>query len=476
MVEVARRVLREHGFEPEVPAALEHAPRAHEPAGTRDLRQLPWSSIDNAESRDLDQLEFAEPVGDAIRLLVAIADVDAYVPIGSPIDRHAAVNTASLYTGVRVFPMLPEALSTGRTSLLPGEDRLAVVTEMLVRADGSLDEDATRIYPARVRNHAKLIYEEVGAWLEGRPHIAPPPTEVLADQVRLQDTAAQRLRELRHERGALDLETIEARPVARGGRIVDLELASKNRARELIEDVMIAANSATARYLERAGRTSIRRIVTRPKRWNRIVDLARAAGTELPAEPSARALSAFLLARRRADPTRFVDLSLAIVKLLGPGAYAVQRASDADYGHFGLAVDDYQHSTAPNRRYPDLITQRLLKAAAAELPSPYRDDELEDAAAHCTERENAARTVERTLRKIAAAVLLAPRVGEEFDGVVTGVADKGTFVRIVRPPAEGRVVRGEHGLDVGDRVRVRLLATDADRGYLDFAALPPPGR
>lgn len=473
LVAIARRVLRDHGFAPDPPPELESSIRAGDPfEGARDLRHLPWSSIDNAESRDLDQIVVAEPVGDAIRLWVGIADVDAYAPRDSPIDRFAALNTASLYTGARVFPMLPEALSTDRTSLLEGEERPAVVTELVVDEDGAIDEDRIRVYGARVVNRARLVYEHVGAWLDGAPGAEPPPSATFAAQLRLQDLAAQRLRGRRFERGALELETIEARPVARGGRVVDLELARKNRGRELVEDTMIAANSATARFLELRGMSSIRRIVTRPRRWDRIAGLARAHGGELPAEPSARALSEFLIARRRAEPERFIDLSLSIVKLLGPGAYAVQRASDPDYGHFGLAVDDYMHSTAPNRRYPDLITQRQLKAAVWDAPSPYSDDELVAVAAHCTERENAARTVERTMRKIAAAVLLAPRIGEIFHGVVTGVAEKGTFVRISRPAAEGRIVEGEGGLDVGDRVRVRLVDTDAERGFIDFAALP----
>jgi VacB/RNase II family 3'-5' exoribonuclease len=470
LAEIAERVLRDNGFEPELPRELAADLPARDPIeGARDLRALPWSSIDNEESRDLDQLEVAERAGDAIKLLIGIADVDALVPLGSPIDRHAAVNTATLYTGVRIFPMLPEELSTDRTSLLPDEDRLAVITELLVDADGTLVDDATRIYTARVRNHAKLVYERVGAWLEEAGGDAPP-TKVIAEQVALQDEAAQRLRRRRYEHGALELETIEARPVARGGKIVDLEVARKNRARELVEDLMIAANSATARFLERRGMSTIRRIVTRPKRWDRIAALARGYGWELPDEPSARALSEFLIARRHADPARFVDLSLAVVKLLGPGAYAVQRATDPDYGHFGLAVDDYMHSTAPNRRYPDLVTQRLLKAAVHDQASPYTDDELREVAAHCTERENAARKVERTMRKVAAALLLSSRIGEVFEGIVTGVASKGTFVRITRPPAEGRVVRGEHGLDVGDRVRVRLVDTEPRKGFIDFVA------
>lgn len=470
MREVARRVLTENGFRVDAPRELDRTVARAQLADARDLRALPWSSIDNETSRDLDQLEVAERLDDgAIKLAIAIADVDAFVPQGSPIDDHAAANTLSLYTGVQTFPMLPALLSEGESSLLEGEERLAMVTEVVVRADGSVAEDHTQIYQARVRNHAKLVYEEVGAWLESGGD--PPRDEAIQQQVLLHDEAAQRLRERRFDRGALELETIEARTVAKGGRVVDLELQHKNRARELVEDLMIAVNSATARYLETRGSSSIRRVVRAPKRWERIVALAAELGTTLPAQPDRRALSDFVAKRRRADPLRFADLSLSIVKLLGPGEYVLQRPADPDIGHFGLAVDDYAHSTAPNRRYPDLVTQRLLKAAIAGARAPYSDDELLALAAHCTERENAARKVERTMRKVAAAVLLSSRIGETFDAIVTGVAPKGTFARLLRPPAEGRIVKGEHGLDVGDTVKVKLVDTEPMRGFIDFVAL-----
>ena len=469
MREVARRVVRDNGFTIELPDELAASIPAEDPrAHARDLRRLAWSSIDNAESRDLDQVEVAEALPDGtLRLWIGIADVDALVPRGSPIDRHAALNTTTLYTGVETFPMLPEVLSTGRTSLLEAQDRLAVVTEVVVGPDGVLDDAQTQVYVARVTNHAKLVYERVGAWLEGN---GPPPADPrIAAQLRLQDEAAERLRRRRHEHGALELETVEARPVTVDGRVVDLVLTHKNRARSLIEDLMIAANGATARYLEARGIASIRRVVRAPRRWDRIQELARAVGTTLPATPDSRALADFLAAQRIAEPARFADLSLSIVKLLGPGAYQVQRPGDPDQGHFGLAVDDYAHSTAPNRRYADLVTQRLLKAAAESSASaPYSDDELVAIAAHCTEREDAARKVERTMRKVAAASLLSSRIGDEFDAVVTGAAAKGTFVRLLSPPAEGRVVSGERGLDVGDHVRVRLVATEPSRGFIDF--------
>ena len=472
MVAIARRVLRDNGFTADLPAELAATVAAHDPhEAARDLRGLAWSSIDNAESRDLDQIEVAEALpGGAIRVWVGIADVDALVPRGSPIDRHAAINTTTLYTGVEIFPMLPEVLSVGRTSLLEGQDRLAVVTELVVERDGAIDDRQTRVYPARVVNHAKLAYERVGAWLEG--HGPTPAAARIVEQLRLQDEAAQRLRRLRHDHGALELETVEARPVTAHGRVVDLELVHKNRARELIEDLMIAANGATARYLEQRGVASIRRVVRAPRRWDRIQDLAAGLGATLPDAPDPRALAGFLAERRRIDRARFADLSLSVVKLLGPGAYQLQRPGEPDQGHFGLAVDDYAHSTAPNRRYADLVTQRLLKASAATAACPYRDDELVAIAARCTERQDAARKVERTMRKVAAASLLSSRIGDTFDAIVTGAAAKGTFVRLLHPPAEGRVVSGEHGLDVGDRVRVRLVATEPSRGFIDFEATP----
>ena len=470
MVQVARRILQENGFEPDEPAGLEATipPQpAIEPA--RDLRGLPWSSIDNADSRDLDQIEVAEQLADgAIRVLIGIADVDALVPKGSPVDRFACANTTSLYTGAKIFPMLPEVLSTDRTSLLAdGRERLAVVTELVVERDGALDGRAA-VYIARVVNHAKLVYDRVGAWLDGNGE-PPDGGDAIAAQLRLQDQAAQRLRAHRFEHGALELETIEARPVVEAGEVVDLAVERKNRAKELIEDLMIAANETTARYLERRGVSAIRRVVRTPKRWGRIVELARGYGAELPAEPDARALAGFLAARRRADPLRFADVSLAVVKLLGPGEYVVQRPDAPELGHFGLAVENYAHSTAPNRRYPDLVTQRLLKACTAGAAPAYSDDELAQIAAHCTDRENAARKVERTMRKVAAAELLSSRIGETFDAIVTGAADKGVFVRLLRPPAEGRVVRGERGLDVGDRLRVTLVDTAPEHGFIDFA-------
>jgi len=471
LVAIAYRVLRENGFDPDMPQGIERSiPREDPVAGAEDLRDLPWSSIDNHDSKDLDQVEYAEALDNgAIRMMIGIAAVDALVPRGSPIDRYAWQNTCTLYTGVHIFPMLPEELSTDRTSLLEDRDRLALITEFVVHEDGSLDESSTKIYPARVRNHAKLVYEHVGAWLEGNG--SAPDNKIIAAQLAMHDSVAQRMRRRRYELGALDFETIEARPVTRDGKIVDLEVTHKNRARELVEDLMIAANGVTARYLEARNYSSIRRVVRSPKRWDRIIEVAANLGFQLPAEPKASALSDFLTERRAKDPERFADLSLTIVKLLGPGEYVLQRATEPDVGHFGLAVDDYAHSTAPNRRYPDLICQRLLKAACSGEPQPYTDEELLELAAHCTERENGARKVERTMRKVAAATLLSDRIGDEFDAVVTGASPKGTYARLFRPPAEGRVVRGEKGLDVGDKIRVKLVDTEPTRGFIDFVAI-----
>jgi exoribonuclease-2 len=472
----ARRAVLELGFLPDFPpdaeaqvATLEHT-APPDPPGAEDLRGLLWSSIDNPESMDLDQLEWAEARPDgSVRLLVAIADVDALVPEGTPLDRRAGANTASLYTGAAVFPMLPRPLSEDLTSLLPDVDRLAVVIDYRVLPDGSVTEGAVR--RARVKNHAKLSYPEVGPWLQGDAPIPPRVAAVagLQEQLRIQDRATRALRAARERHGALALRTLEPRPVMSDGRVLDLETIPDSRSRELIEDLMVAANGVMARFLDGAHRSSLARVVRKPKRWDRIVSLAQGLGTALPAEPDGVALSRFLQQQRARDPLHFPDLSLAVVKLLGPGEYVLRPAGESSPGHFGLAAHDYSHSTAPNRRYPDLITQRLVKALLTGAPPPYTDGELDGIAQHCTVMEAATRKLERLMRKVIAALLLHDRVGQVFDGLVTGVTEHGTFVRLLKPPAEGRVVRGEKGMDVGDRVRVRLLSTDPERGYLDFA-------
>jgi len=477
----ARRVAEERGFDLAFGSDVEREVAAlappQIPSDLKDLRGLLWSSIDNEESRDLDQVEFAEQVGgggggaaggNAIRLLVAIADVDVLVPKGSAIDAHAQRNSTSLYTGVATFPMLPEALSAGLTSLLPDQDRIAIVIENVVERDGTVRHfDAFR---AVVRNKAKLVYEDVGAFLEGSTKGAPIPAP-LVPQLELQREAAKRLKAQRHRAGALEFETIEPRPVTKNGKVVDITVTLKNLARDLIEDFMIAANIATSKFLEAHKSSGIRRVVRRPERWNRIVDLAQEHGGSLPAEPSSQALANFLAQARAKDAVRFPDLSLSIVKLLGRGEYALDVPGKDPGGHFGLAADDYSHATAPNRRYADLIQQRLLKAVLTGQPQPYSDAELSALAAHCTEREDEAQKVEREMRKIVAAQLLGDRVGQTFDAIVTGASKKGTFVRLFRPPAEGRVIIGERGMDVGDRVKVRLVHTNPEQGFIDFEAV-----
>jgi VacB/RNase II family 3'-5' exoribonuclease len=473
---IARRAMTERGLEPEFPPealaeAAQLGPDVEDgDASIRDLRDRLWSSIDNDDTRDLDQLEVAEPLaGDATKLWIAVADVDALVRSGSAIDRHARANTTSVYTAARTFPMLPERLSTGLTSLNDGEDRLAIVIEMTVTADGSLD--GADLYRARVHNKAKLAYDSVAAWLDGNGPMPPRMAAVagVEEQVKLQDQAASRLRRLRHEHGALELETRETRPVIVNGVVTDLREERKNRAKELIEDFMIAANGATARFLDAHGLPTLRRVVRAPARWPRIVELAATFGEHLPAEPDSKALNQFLEKRRAADPEDFPEVSLSVVKLLGSGEYAVDPPGPEVPIHFGLAVRDYTHATAPNRRYPDLITHRLLKAAFHRRPAPYSMDELEEIARHCTLQEDAAAKVERQVRKSAAALLLEDRIGQWFDAVVTGANEKGTWVRTARHPVvEGRLERGAAGLDVGDRVRVRLISTDVERGFIDF--------
>ena len=473
---IALRAMVDNGFQPEPPPAVARelaAAAAPAQNGVRDLRRLLWSSIDNVTSKDLDQIEVAEAMVDgAIRLRIGIADVDALVAKGSAVDAHAGENSTSVYTGVSVFPMLPDVLSTDRTSLVEGGERLVVVTDMEIARDGTVRR--SEIYRALAVNHAKLDYESVGAWLEGR---GPQPDKVAADdaleeQIWLQDRAAGLLKRRREQAGALDLDTVAVTATAKDGVVESLRVARKNRARDLIEDFMIAANGAVARFLAAAGRSGIRRVVREPKRWDRIIEIAGSFGIHLPAAPDTKALSGFLAARRAADPLRYPDLSLSVVKLLGPGEYVLDRPGPADdVGHFGLAAPDYTHATAPNRRYADLVTQRLIKAAIAGVPAPYSDAELDTIAQHCTERENAANKVERMARKAAAALLLEKRIGATFDAIVTGVKRDATYVRLLSPPAEGRVVRGEAGMDVGERVRVRLVRTDAERGHIDFQGI-----
>ncbi len=477
---IARRAMLSRGLLPDFSAqAVAELAKIQSPAATsgesiHDLRGLLWASIDNDDSEDLDQLTVSETMpGDKVRIRVAVADVDSLVRRASAIDDHARRNTTSVYTAARVFSMLPDKLSSNLTSLNLNEDRLSVVVEMVVGADGSLQE--SDIYRASVRNHAKLAYNSVAAWLEGNGAApeAVAVTKGLAENLRAQDRIAQSMKNVRRGLGALTLETIEARPVFDGDEIRDLQVERANRAKELIEDFMIAANGVTARYLLSEGFPSIRRVVRTPKRWDRIVVIAGEHGFKLSQEPDPRALDEFLSREKAADPLGFPDLSLAIIKLLGSGEYVAETPGRAGPGHFGLAIRDYTHSTAPNRRYPDLITQRLLKAALEGRSSPYSNDGLEDLARHCTKQEDAANKVERQVEKSAAALLLELRIGEQFEAMATGASSKGTWVRLLSMPVEGKLVQGFDGVDVGDRIRVQLIAVDVEKGYIDFRQVNP---
>jgi len=482
LVAAAHASMLEHGFQPEFPAAaaaqlasIQTHPEPPAAPGAQDLRKLLWSSIDNDTSKDLDQIEWAEQLADGrIRVLVGVADVDARVTLGTVLDAHAKSETTSVYTGVKVFPMLPAELSEGITSLNENQDRVAVVVEFSVDKDGAASDG--KAYRALVRNQAQLAYNGVGAWLEGT---GPAPAKVaasadLAAQLKLQDAAAQRMVGGRFQHGALDLETLETRPIMLAGQAVAIVRQNKNRATSLIEEFMVAANGVIARTFEQAGVASIRRIVRVPKRWDRIVEVAQALGTNRPPQPDTKSLNDFLLAQKQTDPVHFPDLSLTVIKLMGPGEYVLVKPNEPSPGHFGLAVQDYTHSTAPNRRFPDVVTQRLLKAFLAKASQPYSADDLNAIAVHCTLMEDNARKVERDMQKRIAAVVLQPRIGQSFPAIVTGVNKYGTFVRTLDPHVEGMLVQGGKGpgksLDVGDRVTVKLISTDPQRGFIDFAA------
>lgn len=478
LAQIAAVEMRANGLEPVfAPEALREAEQRAQagPQRSGDIRDLAgrqWFSIDNVETLDLDQLTWAEVLLDGrLRLAVAVADVDAMVHRAGSIDAHAAANTTSVYTAAGVFPMLPPLLSNDRTSLHEGEERLAVVVEMTVDREGMVTDSL--LYRAAVRNHAKLDYDSVAAWLEGqaRPPAAIATNASLQAQLRLHDQAARSLRQWRQQRGALNVSTSQARPVFDKGELVDLRADRKNRAKDLIADIMIATNGATARFLVEHRQPSLRRVLQQPRRWDRLVQLAQQHGAILPTAPDALALDRFLTARRQAEPSGFEDLSLAVVKLLGSGAYAAAPPNAPPAGHFGLAVNDYAHSTAPNRRFVDLVTQRIVKATLAHQSTPYSIDELDAIAQRCTVQEDRASTVERRVLKAAAAYLLQGRIGESFDAMVTGAASKGTFVRITAPMVEGRMVRGFEGLDVGDAVRVKLRSVDFDQRFIDFESV-----
>jgi VacB/RNase II family 3'-5' exoribonuclease len=473
---VAKQVVLERGFNPDFPPAVEqqlialhaHPPQIAPGKDVRDLRDLLWSSIDNDTSRDLDQIEVAEKQSDgSVKVMIGIADVDSFVPKLTAIDQHAARETTTLYTGVRIFPMLPEDLSTGRTSLLENQDCLSVVTEFLVDSSGLVT--SSNVYRAVVRNKAQLQYNSLGAWLEGTA-VAPPKVAASNDlqtQLRLQNDVARKLKDRRFDNGALSLQTNELQPIILDDQVVGVQKQQKNHATDLIEDFMIAANGVVARMLEKV--SSLQRIVKQPERWDRIVQLAAEYGEKLPSDPDSKALNDFLVKRRSVAPEHFPDLSLAVVKLIGRGEYVIERAGEPAPGHFGLAVRDYTHSTAPNRRFVDIVTQRLIKAMLAGKQNPYSDDELTQIAANCTEKENAANKVERDMSKRLAAVAMQKQIGATFDALVTGVTPKGTFVRAVQAHVEGLLAQGAQGLDVGDKLRVKLIRTDVQHGFIDFA-------
>jgi len=481
LVAAAHTDMIEHGFQPDFPAGtdtelakIKAQPELPSAPGAQDLRGLLWSSIDNDTSKDLDQIEWAEQLADGrICVLIGVADVDVRVPRGSLLDKHAQSETTSVYTGVKVFPMLPPDLSEGITSLNENADRVALVVEYVVDASGAVSDG--KAYRALVRNRAQLAYNSVGAWLEGRgaaPDKVAASAE-LAAQLKLQDKAAQSMLCSRFQHGALDLETIETRPILLQDDVVDISKLEKNRATSIIEEFMVAANGVVARQFEQDGIASIRRIVRTPKRWDRIVEVAAGLGTKLPEEPDSKALNDFLLAQKKKDPDHFPDLSLAVVKLMGPGEYVLVKPNEESPGHFGLAVQDYTHSTAPNRRFPDVVMQRILKAYLAKAEQPYPDGDLNAIAQRCTLMEDAARKVERDIEKRIAAVVLYPRIGQSFQAIVTGVNQHGTFVRALNPHVEGMLVNagkpGAKGLDVGDKLTVKLVNTDPQRGFIDFA-------
>lgn len=473
---VAKDIMRQRGFNPDfshdvnqqVAELVAHPPSISSGGDVRDLRELLWSSIDNDDSRDLDQIEVAEKNGNGdVTIRVGVADVDSFVGRQSAIDQHAARETTTVYAGVRNFPMLPEPLSTDRTSLLENQDRLAVVVEFTVDAAGHVT--TSDVYRAEVRNRAQLQYNSLGAWLE-RTAAAPPKIAASPDlqaQLRLQNEIAQRLRNQRYEHGALELQTDELLPLLLNQEVVEVVKQERNHATELIEDFMIAANGVVARRLEKV--SSLRRIVREPKRWDRIVELAARYGEKLPAGPDSKALNVFLIKRKAADPDHFSDLSLAVIKLIGMGEYVLERPGETAPGHFGLAVQDYTHSTAPNRRFADVVSQRIVKAMLAGKKNPYSDSELSAIAANCTVKGDAARKVERDMAKRMAAVAMQNRIGAVFDAVVTGVTSNGTFIRALQAHVEGLLAQGDQGLDVGDRLRVKLIRTDVQHGYIDFA-------
>jgi exoribonuclease-2 len=469
---IAYQVMKDRGFIPDFsPAVINELSiiQKNYSLGNakHDHRDKLWVSIDNSDSKDLDQLTFAETdASGTYKLYVAIADVDGLVKKNSQIDGRAGQNTTSVYTPSIIFPMLPLELSTNLTSLNENADRQAVVVEIHVAADGGFELHDT--YMALVRNHAKLAYDSVADWLESHKSLLNFSQEV-HQQLTLQDQIARLIQDYRNRQGALNFETIEILPIMKDNMPVGLAAAVHNRAHELIENCMIAANASLSKYLEQKGVPILKRIVREPKRWDRIVELAKTLNTSLPAEPDAKALQNFLLKQRASNPAQFSELSLAMIKLIGRGEYILSAPGQNSPGHFDLALQDYAHTTAPNRRYPDLIMQRLLKSHLNGQALPYKTKELSTIASYCTQKEDDATKVERHLRKSAAAIVMITQIGKKFQGLVTGASEKGTWVKIKNPPIEGKLVQGSANLDVGDSVEVELIAVDVAQGHIDFA-------
>ena len=472
---IATNAMVERGLEPEFsPAVIKQLDKINAPGEDQDpnifdLTDLLWCSLDNDDSKDLDQLTVAEELKNGlIKIFVAIADVDAVVKKDTPIDQHAKMNAASIYTSARIFPMLPEKLSTNLTSLNPDEDRLAIVVEMVIDKEGFVT--SPHVYRAKVRNKAQLAYDAISDWIDGK---IPPPEALakvngMAEQLQIQDKTAQVIRKRRRAQGSLDLEIFEPKAIFEGERVVGIVQQVQNRGRQLIEEFMIATNECTAKFLAAQGHSSLRRVVRSPEKWLRIVELAKRYGESLPSQPNSKALSIFLARQHQSDPIRFPDLSLVIVKLMGSGEYVVERPNAEPVGHFGLAVRDYTHSTAPNRRYPDLITLRMIKSALQQKKPAYSNDELELLAAHCSSQEDAARKVERRVRKSEAALVLSSHINQTFDAIVTGKSITATWVRIFDMPVEGLLSDGLPDLEVGRKLRVKLVSTNVEKGFIDF--------
>ena len=472
---IARRAMIDRGFEPDFPSTVLdelkgiNAPAIYKQASAKDLRKLLWCSIDNEDSRDLDQLSYGEQLpGNKAKILVAIADVDALINSQSTIDLHAGKNTSSIYTIAQVFPMLPEKLSTDLSSLGFNAERCAIVVEMIVGEDGTVQQ--SDVYCATVCNRAKLDYNKVGAWLEGNGPIPQGIAKIegLAENIKLQDKVAQKMRELRYEHGALDFQTIESRPVFDGDNLAEMKGQLKNRAKNMIEDFMIACNSVTAQFLATKNFPSLRRVVRTPKRWDRIIALAAEHGFKLSQEPDPKSLSDCMKYVKQNLPDHYTDMSFSILKLMGGGEYVMEMPGSEPQGHFGLAVKNYAHSTAPNRRYSDLITHRLLKSSMLSSQIPYSKEQLEIIAKNCTVKEDNAKKVERQVEKSAHAMLMESRIGEVFDAMVSGAADKGTWIRLFNPHLEGKLTKGFNGLEVGYKLKVKLIEVDVESGFIDF--------